>query len=385
MKKPIQMLFAVFIILLLISMVFVPGISLAVEPPPLKGDVDGNDRLTLADGILSLQIISDLKNGSGSHFDLAMDVNNDFRVGMEETIYSIQMVSGLRNGVPVANGGADRVAYSGLTLLLDGSTSTDPDNDYLLYNWTIEDQPEGALAILSVPTSSITSFIANAVGTYSVSLIVDDRIIESEPHLINVTVYDGAYLAGRGTNIGVILCHGRGTDPTWLVVDPLRKGINEQLGYHTLSLQMPKGNISWDQYDIYFPDAYQRIEAAIQFLQQDKGVEEIFLMGHSMGSRMATAFLANYPNSGISGFIGVGIRNNGGIPLDSNLNLRSVTLPVVDIYGNGGDGKDAVHASTRSDMVSNRYQQILVPGADHVFTQLEDEMVTAVVDWLRTQ
>lgn len=204
------------------------------------------------------------------------------------------------------------------------------------------------------------------------------------------TVYDGmylegVYLAGRGTNIGVILCHGRGAYPTWLVVDPLRKGINEQLGYHTLSIQMPKGNISWDQYYIYFPNAYQRIEAAIQFLQQEKGVEKIFLMGHSMGSRMATAFLANYPNSGISGFIGVGIRNNGGIPLDSNLNLRSVTLPVVDIYGNGGDGKDAVHASTRSDMVSNRYQQILVPGADHVFTQLEDEMVTAVVDWLMTQ
>jgi len=50
---------------------------------------------------------------------------------------------------------------------------------------------------------------------------------------------DSAYLDGGTSKIGLILCHGRGAYPTWKVVDPLRKKINERLGYHTLSLQMP--------------------------------------------------------------------------------------------------------------------------------------------------
>ena len=43
-----------------------------------------------------------------------------------------------------------------------------------------------------------------------------------------------------------------------------------------------------------------------------KKVERIYLMGHSMGSRMTTSYLATNPTAPIAGFIGVGIRNGGG-------------------------------------------------------------------------
>ena len=194
-----------------------------------------------------------------------------------------------------------------------------------------------------------------------------------------------AYLDGGDAKVGVVLCHGRGQHPTWLVVDPLRKGIHKELGYHTLSLQMPAENKNWREYAEDFPEAYKRIQAGIDFLRKEKGVEKIYLMGHSMGSRMATAFLAEHPNSGVAGFIGAGIRNGGDDPLDSDANLRIVNLPVLDVYGDGGNGKDADHASDRSDMVSDRYKQVLISGANHKFTAHEDELVKVVVNWLRGQ
>ena len=199
-----------------------------------------------------------------------------------------------------------------------------------------------------------------------------------------------AYLDGGTSTVGVILCHGRAQHPTWKVVDPLRKGIHGQLGYHTLSLQMPVGGSDWRSYKKFFPEAYQRIDAALEFLRNEKGVKTIYLMGHSMGSRMATGYLSEKPEANISGFIGVGVRIGGDVPLNSLRNLKialkkSPGLQVADVYGDGGDGVDAKQAQKRSSLVSDRYQQILIPGADHQFDSGEKQMVDAVVNWLKAQ
>lgn len=194
-----------------------------------------------------------------------------------------------------------------------------------------------------------------------------------------------AYLDGGKSEIAVILCHGRGRHPTWDVVDPLRKGIHKKLGYHTVSLQMPAPGGNWRDYVEHFPDAYARIAATIKALKK-KNINHIYLMGHSMGSRMATAYLAKIDNHGISGFIGVGVRNGGGDPLDSASNLEFVDIPAVDIYGDGGDGKDASHAERREELLaSENYKMVFIAGADHRFDGYENEMVKAVVDWLQTQ
>ena len=194
---------------------------------------------------------------------------------------------------------------------------------------------------------------------------------------------NSAYLDGGTSKVGVILCHGRGQHPKWKVVDPLRKGINAKLGYHSLSLQLPAEKKNWKAYAADFPRAHQEIEAGIAFLRNEKKVDKIYLMGHSMGSRMATSFVANNPTAPIAGFIGVGIRNDGPGPLDSNANLRRVELPVLDVYGDGGDGKDMAHAEARSDMVSGRYKQVVISGANHTFDGQEEEMIKPVIDWLR--
>lgn len=198
-------------------------------------------------------------------------------------------------------------------------------------------------------------------------------------------VPDNAYLNGGKSETAVILCHGRGHYPTWDVVDPLRKGIHEKLGYHTVSLQMPAPGGNWREYKEHFPDAYARIAATVKILKKNN-IKRIYLMGHSMGSRMATAYLANNEKHGIHGFIGVGVRNGGGAPLDSASNLEFVDIPAVDIYGDGGDGKDAVHAERREEsLASETYKMVFIPDADHRFDGHESEMVKAVVDWLKTQ
>lgn len=73
----------------------------------------------------------------------------------------------------------------------------------------------------------------------------------------------GEYLDGKNAKVAVVLAHGQGLDADSHVVGPLRKAIHSELGYHTLSLQMPTlaGNRSPDTFQQYastFPNAYTR-------------------------------------------------------------------------------------------------------------------------------
>jgi len=195
---------------------------------------------------------------------------------------------------------------------------------------------------------------------------------------------DSVYLEGHKSNTALILAHGKGKHPTWLVVDPLRKAINEKLNYHTLSLQMPIGHDFWEDYAEDFPKAYTIIEEGIRFLREEKGVKSVYLMGHSMGSRMVSAYIAKHPNHTISGLIIAGCRNNGAHPLSCDDNMRNIKIPVLDIWGNAS-GKDYDAAADRTHLMSDQYQQVSISGGDHRFRNHEDEFVSAVASWLRKQ
>jgi len=218
------------------------------------------------------------------------------------------------------------------------------------------------------------------------------RIVALLVFLIATTVHadmpKGEYLEGKNSKVGVILAHGQGLDPDSQVVGPLRRAINKELGFHTLSLQMPviPGKRSPDKFQEYastFPDAYQRIQAAIDFLKKEKGVERVYLMGYSMGGRMTSAFLANHPDSGIAGYIGVGLLAGGEEPLNTNLNLRAVKIPVLDVYAE--NDRDAKFAENRKSLVSERFKQVSIPGAKHDYGGYEDQVIAAVIAWMKEQ
>jgi len=182
----------------------------------------------------------------------------------------------------------------------------------------------------------------------------------------------------------LILAHGRGKYPTWKVVDPVRKGTHNKLGFHTLSLQLPNDDKNWKKYADDFPESYTNIKEGIRFLRKEKGITRIFLFGHSMGSRMVSAFVSENPKQEIAGIIVAGCRNNGGYPLSCSQNLENVDIPVLDIWG-GDNGKDSDAASDREELISVSYKQLEISGANHKFEGYDDELVDAVVGWLKTQ
>jgi pimeloyl-ACP methyl ester carboxylesterase len=211
---------------------------------------------------------------------------------------------------------------------------------------------------------------------------------------------DGAYLDGGASKVGVILLHGRfggEGDATSLVVNPLRIAIHQRLGFHTLSLNYPQTRRSRSGSDEAgnFPAAYQRIDAAIAFLTKERGVTRIYLMGHSLGTRITTSYLATHAVPELRGYIGVGIYGGGrceedaGNPLNSRCNLKTLLgkvpdLPVLDVVAMATE-TDVRFADGRSDLVSNTYRQVRMDGADHKFLRKEEDMINTVVDWLKQQ
>jgi predicted alpha/beta-hydrolase family hydrolase len=197
---------------------------------------------------------------------------------------------------------------------------------------------------------------------------------------------EGEYLDGKDSRVGVILAHGRGNGADGNVVGSLRRVIHKELGFHTLSLRMPDpGADSANSPELVaaFPEAYQRIQAAIDFLKKEKNVERIYLMGHSMGGRMTSGFLASHPGAGVVGFIGVGLSAGGKEPVNTNLNLRKVDVPVIDVHGD--NEMDSKAASFRKALVSERFTQVEISGAKHDYRGFEKQVGEPVVRWLRKQ
>lgn len=198
---------------------------------------------------------------------------------------------------------------------------------------------------------------------------------------------DWLYLDGHNSSVGIILCHGRKGNPDWYVVGTLRRSINKELGFHTLSIQMPGGDKHWQDFDMDFPEAYQAIQAGVDYLRREKGVTKIYLVGHSMGARMTSSYLAKYPMVDIAGYIGVSMLNNGYGPFDCKRNLSKVSLPVLDIYPQYGKFDDAMYGRERKRLVSPTYRQIMIPNANHAFKSKssEKELSEAVISWLVSQ
>jgi hypothetical protein len=76
------------------------------------------------------------------------------------------------NNPPAANAGADQIATGGAVVMLDGSASSDPDEDEIAFSWR---QVSGPAVALSTTTAAVTVFTAPADGSsLGFQLIVDD-------------------------------------------------------------------------------------------------------------------------------------------------------------------------------------------------------------------
>jgi len=93
------------------------------------------------------------------------------------------------NQAPTADAGSDRTVQLGTVVTLDGSGSSDPNNDTLTYKWSQLSGPQ--ITSASNIYTAKPSFTANYTGTYVIQLIVNDGKVDSTPDTVTITVVSG--------------------------------------------------------------------------------------------------------------------------------------------------------------------------------------------------
>ena len=172
----------------------------------------------------------------------------------------------------------------------------------------------------------------------------------------------------------IILAHGLGVHPDYGVIGELRTRLAEA-GYTTLSVQMPllAADAPAARYPVLFWEADARFAGALTYLRR-KHYDKIWLLSHSMGSRMANHYVSAHPQVPLAGLISLSISSGDIGP------LKKIKFPVYDVYAE--NDLDAVlkgaekRAATLKRMRGS--SQTMVFGADHYFAKKEKDLVSLI-------
>ena len=115
----------------------------------------------------------------------SVDGSSESLANALDTVASIN--TGNTNTAPTANAGVDQSIETGNLVLLDGSASSDVDNDPLSYVWSFVSLPTGSTSLLSQATSETPEFTPDIDGTYIVQLVVNDGELVSEVSTATIT------------------------------------------------------------------------------------------------------------------------------------------------------------------------------------------------------
>ena len=118
---------------------------------------------------------------------------------------AVNCKTGDTNVAPIANAGVIQNIAVGSLVTLDGSASTDANNNTLTYLWVVASKPTGSAAVLSSTTVPKPSFTADLAGTYTFSLVVNDGQLSSTATLATVVASNAnsAPVANAGVNQNV--------------------------------------------------------------------------------------------------------------------------------------------------------------------------------------
>lgn len=89
--------------------------------------------------------------------------------------------------IPIAVAGSNQIVTQGNVVNLYGYANTNNKTPTLTYAWTLTSKPVGSQAALSSATTTNPTFTADVVGTYVVSLVVNDGTANSAASTVTVT------------------------------------------------------------------------------------------------------------------------------------------------------------------------------------------------------
>jgi hypothetical protein len=112
--------------------------------------------------------------------------------GLTQSLASAGLeVKPVPNGAPTAHAGPDRLGLVGQAVTLDGTASSDPDENALAYRWHFTAVPARSQvtdASLIDGAGATPSFVPDAEGTYVLTLVVNDGIVDSAADTVAVFV-----------------------------------------------------------------------------------------------------------------------------------------------------------------------------------------------------
>jgi hypothetical protein len=198
--------------------------------------------------------ISNAPSGSGAALNSNISPSPKFTADMTGTYTAILVVNdgkadslpsvvvitaSAANSAPVANAGLAQSVKLNDTVTLDGTGSTDANNDFLNYKWVLITKPTGSSAVLSSVTTSKPTFRADVAGTFVASLIVNDGKIDSlaTATTVSVSSANAEPIANAGPNQNVTVSSSVTLDGT-----NSSDANRDQLTYRWVMMSKPTGS-----------------------------------------------------------------------------------------------------------------------------------------------
>ncbi len=119
-----------------------------------------------------------LKADMEGEYGVQVSVSDGFKTIVKSTIVNIVHY----NYTPFANTHPNSFGFLGDEVTVDGSASSDQNNDPLTYQWSFISVPMNSNAAFADPTAMTTTFTADVVGTYLYQLVVNDGYVDSKPN-----------------------------------------------------------------------------------------------------------------------------------------------------------------------------------------------------------
>ncbi|SMG35594.1 REJ domain-containing protein [Marivirga sericea] len=163
---------------------------------------------------------ADVDEPTNTQTTFTPDVDGEYEISLtviddgENSATDNLLVTVLSNPPMATIGGEDIEVIVGNEVMLDGSGSSDPDNDDLSFSWTFESTPSESSVAISNDDQDMASFTPDVVGDYVVLLTVTDSKTGPVTDQVTITATNEVPTAVAGEDLEVFVDDEQTLDAT---------------------------------------------------------------------------------------------------------------------------------------------------------------------------